>query len=517
MLETQFAEIDKIFAKHFLHGEERKDCTAFLCYLLASARAGHLCVLEEENSFLPGPNEIWPEWEEDVTHLLKSGLRNLPPGAPITIDQQRIYLRKNWDLETLTIKHFHRLLEAKPDKRIDLDHLDKVLNQYERDSILTAGQAKVIKSGCKNCLTLISGGPGTGKTYTAGHLISLLCQLDEYEIVLAAPTGKAAARLQNSIQSAAGHPAPFQAKTLHSLLGVNKFRQEEPITLQADIVLVDECSMIDIKMMVKLLSSLKSGARLILLGDPYQLPPVETGNLFADFISYLTKFDPSRFNELTECLRVESGNLITLAKEINLGNCQSALLNTTDILHVEGEELLELLHAHYSLLEKQMRDIEDIEALKLFEKFRVLCPTRSGVDLLNYEMDKKRSCPYVPIILNRHAKEFDLFNGDTGLLVKGKEDYALFENKGKIPAYLLPSYELAYCLSVHKCQGSEYDQVVLVLPKGSHIFGRQALYTAITRAKRKLILWGSSETIAKMAKIEKSRVSGFVARLATNG
>lgn len=509
--------IDKAFAKYFLKEDESPACTAFLSYLLAAARSGHLCA-QVGDIFLPSPSEIWPEAEISES-MLKSGFETLPSrlisnttATPLYLDGPFCYLQKNWILETECLRFFHQLLEAKPEKTIDVNFVDSYLSK----AALTAAQAKVIKAGCLGCLTIISGGPGTGKTYTAGHLITLLSGLSDLEIVLAAPTGKAAARLQKSI------PHFLQAKTLHSLLSVQKTRETEELVLSADVVLVDECSMIDLKMMVRLLGSLKKGARLILLGDPCQLPPVEMGNIFADFVSYLTHSAPDRFSMLTESLRVEDNQLIALAHLVNQGECQAALHLIHNIESDNVNELTDLLDTKWSALEAQMED--DASAMRLFEKFRVLCPLRSGpfgVDSLNLLLDQRRKyrpSRYIPIILNRHAKTFDLFNGDTGVLVKGKEgeDYALFEKGSellKIPAYLLPSYELAYCLSVHKCQGSEYEEVLIVLPNGAHVFGRQALYTAITRARKRLVFWGQPGVFVKMAECQNPRRSGFERRL----
>lgn len=518
----EFSPIDKIFAEHFLSGEE-KEGAAFLGYLLASARAGHLCVQESGEGWLPHPREIWPEADiEDgimvnlIKKCLPTRLISSTLSTPVYRNNQSYYLQKNWLLETEAIQLFRQLLESKPEKQINVQFVDDVLQRYISENVLTPGQAKVIKMGCQSCLTIISGGPGTGKTYTAGRLISLLAQLGELEIVLAAPTGKAAARLQGSLQSTAN----IKAKTLHSLLGVKKTKESEPLTLSADVVLIDECSMIDIKMMVKLLGSLKNGARLIMLGDPCQLPPVESGSLFSDFVAYLSK--QGKVAELTDCLRVENKELIDLARLVNQGDCQAALhLISSNRYSGDKSGLIEQIDAHYAALETLIGN--DLSALQLFEKFRVLSPLRSGpcgVDSLNqtlHQMRLKRSCRYTPIILNRHAKAFDLFNGDTGLLVKDGEDYAIFERKGseplKIPAYLLPSYDLAYCLSVHKCQGSEYEEVFLVLPKGSQVFGRQALYTAITRAKKKLLLWDEDDLFVKMAARHYPRRSGVTLRL----
>lgn len=542
-LEKNYLPIDKAFAKHFLAEEKSEECTAFLCYLLASARAGHLCVHINEETLLPHPEEIWPDIEdthEAVSKFLKSGLEKMPSrlisstlSTPIYRDEMSCYLQKNWILETKAIELFANLLQSKPEIELEMEKVEETLNCYLADSILTKEQAKVIRVGCQNSLTLISGGPGTGKTYTAGHLLSLLSQSEELEIMLAAPTGKAAARLQSSIQSAARHPINLKAKTLHSLLNVSKSRENEEVILSADVVLIDECSMIDVKMMVKLLSSLKKGARLILLGDPYQLPPVESGNLFADFVFYLAKHEAGRFAELSECLRVESKDLIHFARTINQGECQAALhlieclSSTGSVTCAEKGELEDLMDSHYRALEEQLVD-DEVAAIKLFEKFRVLSPLRKGpmgVEAINHLIDQRRrknSHRTIPIILRRHAKAFDLFNGDTGVLVLGKENeaYALFEKKEgqtlstlKIPAYLLPDYELAYCLSVHKCQGSEYSQVLLVLPKGSQVFGRQALYTAVTRAKNKLILCSESDVFKKMVGCQFTRQSGVEKRM----
>lgn len=484
--------IDKAFAAHFLGENGPEDATAFLCYLLASMRSGHLCIRFEEGILTPHPREIWKEPPPELVPLIISGIKNLPPLKILHIENNHYYLKKNWVFETKLLELLHKLLKEQPDKKVS----------FESNPALTEEQLNAIHTGCQNCFTIITGGPGTGKTYTAGHLLNQL-QKAGLEIVIAAPTGKAAARLQQSL--------PLKAKTLHSLLEVHK---EEEVRLSADVVLVDECSMIDIKMMVRLFSALKKGARLILLGDPYQLPPVETGNIFADMVDYLAA--SAHLARLTLCLRAENQPLIHFAKLVNEGECQAALHYIEnaqpEISYTRTSSMAEL----FAEMEEELNRIEGLDeeqAALQFERFRVLSPLRKGpfgVEEVNQWFEKRRNSPrYVPIILTKHAKDYDLYNGDTGIVAG---EYALFKTR-KIPIRLLPEYELAYCLSVHKSQGSEYEHVYILLPEGSEHFGRQALYTAITRAKRRITLWEGQPLLEQIIRNRTQRVSGLKSRL----
>ncbi|MFQ5730006.1 MAG: exodeoxyribonuclease V subunit alpha, partial [Waddliaceae bacterium] len=426
---------------------------------------------------------------------------------------------------------------------------------------LNVQQAFAIQNALTKSFTVICGGPGTGKTYTAGHLIKLFWEsLDEEqkkgcEICLAAPTGKAAANLQKSLQRATAELEgfkPLKAKTLHSLLEIrsSSFSIDRPPTqLKADLILVDESSMIDVRIMALLLASVKTGTRLILLGDRFQLPPVEAGSLFSDVITFLKGDErfSENVSELKTCLRVELQAMIDFATAINHGDGSKAIEllneenNTSAIerirFDVEGgnqrciqDRLIE--YAVTLFPSPKVGKNEPGYLLHLYNQFRLLSPLRDGffgVNEINQKLllrmmqrVQREEWFAVPIMIVNNDYKMDLFNGEVGILVRRRSydsyvkegDYAFFpmdqgESFRKIPAILLPKYEYAYCLSVHKSQGSEFDRVLLLLPQGSEVFGREVLYTAVTRARKKLEVWGAEEVLIQTLVKSSARVSGL--------
>jgi exodeoxyribonuclease V alpha subunit len=567
--------------KNYLPVPESVAC--FICHLSLASRQGHLCVRIQDDKIEPDPVEIWqtPDelpWDRETLQklgtLIREGAQLLPdklyvaseshPQSPICKDLTRFYFQKYWDYETEFLRLFRSMLSSSPSYAYDMDAVQELADQLVQDKKLLLEQSKAIIQACKHRLTLVCGGPGTGKTYTTAYIIQTLWlgltpeHRETFEILLAAPTGKAASQLQKSLtkvlETLQGIP-PLTAKTLHSILDINRPHNSSSKTsayLSADLIVVDESSMIDIKLMVKLLSSIKPGARLILLGDPFQLPSVEAGGVFSDMISFLHRHldIPSKPIVLTQCLRAELKGILSLAEAVNTGNSAAIqeMMNSARTspgirflsLNISEtkkslQSIKESACAYYDIEHNPARTPEDM--LSIFNRFKILTPLRKGpfgVDSLNrliYQNLQKQTLEQIPyltpiMIINNH-KGLNLFNGETGILVtKCKSvnplsfqcgDYALFmDPQGTswktIPAALLPRFELAYCLSIHKSQGSEFDHVLLILPPGAEIFGRKAMYTGITRAKKQLDILSNPlimhETIDRCSE----RISGVLDR-----
>lgn len=586
---------------------------AFICHLSLAARKGNLCIsLEAESHALcPDPSFLWTEGAdaqsdsavllpEERLHLLKmivQGSLLLPqqllsdvatynagdpyPAHPICRLGTLFYFQRYWLYETLFIEHLRKLEEDPPRIKLNPEPVTSQVNALKMHNRLLPEQADAILMACNQGLSIICGGPGTGKTYTAGELIKVfwnslsLTEREHCEIALAAPTGKAAANLQNSLSRVTsqleGFP-PIQAKTLHSLLGIRgnfSIRQVSQKALTADLILVDESSMIDVYLMTHLFASLKPGSRLILLGDRFQLPSVEAGTFFSDLVAYLIKKSTGK-NQVTElktCLRAELRTIIEFAAAINVGDlthskhllsssslsegvCRLDLLKNGEDPKSIQETLLEhsksFFHPPVSIL-NNIRN-QPLELLNHFNRYRILAPFRKGPfgvdrlnllflrDLMRNQIGKKgqRASLILPIILTHNDRRLELFNGEVGVLVrfsplneKGDDtfqegDYAIFPNKNQeqtdspiriVPALLLPKYEYAFCLSVHKSQGSEFEHVLLMMPEGAEQFGREVLYTAVTRAKRKLELWVSDATLEETISRPSHRLSGLSQRL----
>lgn len=574
--------VDLLLAEHLLRpfSEATENTTAFLCYLSMAARKGHLCVSLEEGRLNPDPAFIWgqfcenelePSTADAFVQMVLKGLNELPSAllTEITSPKQRVftpicrwhhylYLQRNWVQESFFLEQVQRIESAKPAISLDATAVHQQVRALEEQQLLLPEQSEAIIHALNQTIALISGGPGTGKTYTAGMLIKVLWdsltdeQKQTYEIALAAPTGKAAANLQASLNKALGSykVKALKAMTLHSLLGVHPAQSkqlERSKTLFADLVVVDESSMIDLHLMGQLFASLKKGARIILLGDPDQLPAVESGSLFADLLDAFKKKN-TPVTQLKTCMRAELRGIIHLAEAIKQGDS-----NLTLQLLTEGKEgIRHLLPStkHASTLQTQEHLVaeavrhfpqfndseEDPQILlKTLRTFCLLTPLRKGpygVDVLNQLILKKimkkqqHHRMAIPIILNRGSKQLELHNGDIGFLlhhpqrqesqlVLQEEDYVLLPGKEglrKLPAFLAPSFDYAYCLSVHKSQGSEYDHVLLLLPPGSAYFGREMLYTAATRARKWLDIWSEDAVLRETIACQTRRMSGIVER-----
>lgn len=590
--------VDLELAKTLLKDSLDADVAAFICHLSLAARGGHLCIDIHEGNISPGiylwnqghygeaeivDDDRTDEVLQQVAAAIARAPEKLPedlltsinPGAyenelyavqtPLCRMGNRYYFQRYWFYETLFLHHYQRFTTIPPKIVLSRDVVADKLLSLDMAKGLLPEQKEAILNACENSLTIICGGPGTGKTHTAGVLICALwdslneSDREKFEISLAAPTGKAAANLQKSlIKSAKGiHKlSVLQSKTLHALLGVRGSTPIlEALPLAADLVIVDESSMIDVRLMAALFARMKPGARLILLGDQHQLPAIEAGSLFSDFVhAQKSSFKVSKLNK---CLRAELQSILDVAAAINEGNVETAL-KLFDQSEGSGVERFVLQSSHQSAAAMarelaayafncyQMLHIDTLkpyELLNHFNRFRMLSPLRRGpfgVEEMNrlisnayrLALAKRRafsSTFIAPIMLLKNDYRQELFNGEVGVLVRPQYrqgqldfellsgDYALFTAKDgsvrQIPALLLPTFDYAYCLSVHKSQGSEFDHLLLLLPEGSEHFGRELLYTGVTRARRQLTLWGEDEILSAAIQRKNHRLSGIAERL----
>lgn len=415
---------------------------------------------------------------------------------------------------------------------------------------------------------IISGGPGTGKTTTVTRILALLLQLPDINpkrIQLAAPTGKAAMRLQESIQLAQQRlnvsalireQLNIPSQTLHRLLGyrpaTNTFNYHRERPLPVDVLVIDEASMMDIALMTKVLVALPTTARLILLGDKDQLAAVETGSVFRDLCAQANNhFSP----KIAQLLKPFDINLPSIVGVEGLNDHivileQSYRFNTTAgigqlaqaIKTANRKQLSEVLHGTDEALEWINQDslaseeliagwqdyfeaVEqgDVEAcFQAFNRFRILAPMRQGVrgtELLNNKIEQLASkrLPsssgslraqgwYVgrPVMVTKNDYVQHLFNGDIGIALNDAlgqlRVYFPDPQSGKyrsITPVRLPLFESAWAMTIHKSQGSEFDEVLLIMPDSTEhtLLGRELLYTGVTRARHKLRLLASLEVL----------------------
>ena len=415
-------------------------------------------------------------------------------------------MQKNWIFETEVVLSVARLLEMIPTP-FSSPSLGDSLEKEQKQAILQAFSSS---------LSLITGGPGTGKSFTAASLATHFIQAGA-RVVLAAPTGKAASKLQEL--------SSIPAFTLHFLLN---FPSEERKPLPYDLILVDEASMIDARLFAALLSSIKEGTRLVLMGDPHQLPSVDAGSFFADLVE-VAKKGAIAHTHLGKIFRLESLALIDFAasvKEAKEEMVFSHLESSSCIKRVsfqKEEDLFSHVSAFFPLPCKEFVEEELFDKLS---KFVILSSMREGpfgVHAINYALVQKMKEQVqegerliLPILIQKNDEKLQLYNGERGFLISGKEEYALFKTKEgfrKIPRFALPRFEYGYALSIHKSQGSEYDRVLLFLPKGSERFGREVLYTAVTRVKKEIEVSLCDETLTLLLRHKEKRRSSLCERL----
>jgi exodeoxyribonuclease V alpha subunit len=520
--------------------------------------------------------EAFPEPSEWQAQLEQFDLS--PSGeSPIVLDHERVYLRRYWSFENELADFFNTRLSLKID--VDKAHLNKakqLLNEYfpvaasDATSDIDWQRLAAINSVFGNT-NLIIGGPGTGKTYTVTRVLALLANLMDHPplIKLAAPTGKAAQRLAESIREAKQQMSldmliadaiPNEAMTLHRLLGVIpnqlQFRHTEDNPIEADILLIDEVSMVDLPLMARLCRAIKPSTQLILLGDADQLPSVAAGSVLSDLVikphpgysaerckriqqlDSKTKLTPVTqsldfVTELKHSRRFEGGSGIgVLAKQVISGEAaqtQATFNQFEDIQWINQDQLAEQLPKWISQYFKPISQSQTIaDAFTQVKSFRILCATREGergVETINETVNKRLNVnqqPFYkgqPIMVTQNHYGLRLFNGDVGLVWPNEQGQlmAWFESEDGYRAIALgrlPNVETVYAMTIHKTQGSEFSHVAMLLPDAhTAILTRELIYTGLTRAKSTFVCLGDSKVWLQGVTAQVERWAGLAERL----
>ncbi len=514
MIEHGSTLLDLYFSKFLaersgLAGVEKEKFQQLVGAVTASLEAGHSClpVTAAEARLL------------ETLHLVSGG-----GTTPLVLHNGKLYLHRYFHYETRLaeqISDMATITLAQPDEA-------KLLDNYFKDAEPgTDWQREAAKVALYKPLTIICGGPGTGKTTTVVKILALLL-LTTYQvpdIALAAPTGKAAMRLSESIGSSLTRmqlpekiraAIPGQAQTLHRLLGFRRyspqFRHNRQNPMGWDVVVVDEASMVDLAMMSKLVDALKPGARLLLLGDKDQLASVESGAVLGDFIKSL----PDNTVELKKTYRFDD-NIKQLAASINNGDSESAwtLLTDTSAANVTllQADLISYIGKQYAKYMEEVYRYPAFDVAKVFaafNRFQVLCAIHygpRGVEGINSRVEASLArrgfdCrpdtwyPGRPVLITRNDYSLDLFNGDIGICLPDSAEGSVkvwFERPDgglrSYSPYRLPGCETVFAMTIHKSQGSEFDEVVVVLSdEENRILSRELMYTAVTRAKKSVKL-----------------------------
>jgi exodeoxyribonuclease V alpha subunit len=524
-------------------------------------RQGHVCLDPELLKSVEFANSLSPELIEDIWQELQTsslvGSASESTRPLILSKSGKLYFHRYWHYEQGLIQSIQDRLHTKPLSGEALDN--PTLSSLGKD------QKKAVHLASQSTFTMISGGPGTGKTTTVIYLLAHLVQEakgNELKIALAAPTGKAAQRLQDSISSGLASLSwkedikaaiPQEATTLHRLLGYkhhsSRFVHNRELPLDFDVVVVDEASMLDLLMFSKLLDALKPETRLILLGDSHQLSSVEAGSIFGDLVT--AGISNSRLGshviELTENFRFgNESNLFLACEQIKRGESEKAWQTISqdpaDIIMRKlpsPAKLTAELEKHFSPIYREITASNDpIHAIQLLETNCLLTPLRKGsygVEGLNETLEtiirrthflrrSGRYFPGQPIIITENSYTHELFNGDIGVILTNPDNpdelFAYFRDTDKkgirrFPLSALPASESAFALTVHKSQGSEYQQVVFIIPPGeTPLLSRELIYTAISRSRKSVEIWGDEQSFKNGVLKQTQRTSGILDYLA---
>ena len=553
-----FRIADEIAAKIGIRVDSEYRVRSGLYYVLSQASAqGHLYLPKQELLFRTG------ELLGIETDTLEKYLTDMAIDRKIILKEQRredrepsviVYTSQAYYLELNTARMLQELNIVCVDEE---ESLRRKVSRIEKSSgiVLDEGQRQAVVQAVKNGLMILTGGPGTGKTTTINTMIRCF-EEEGLEIALAAPTGRAAKRMKE----ATGH----EASTIHRLLELSgaadessdnvRFEKNAENPLEADVVIIDEMSMVDIYLMHALLTAIVPGTRLILVGDTHQLPSVGPGSVLKDMI--LSEAFPvvrleKIFRQARESDIVVNAHRIQRGEQVTLDN------HSRDFFFLRRDDVQVIQKVILTLISRKLPGYVNAKP----QEIQVLTPMRKGplgVERLNEILQKYLNPPSgekaekaaaggifregdkVMQIKNNYQMEWEIrgqhgiavqkgmgvFNGDLGTVASINHFAELLTvefEEGRFAEYTfkqLDELELAYAITIHKAQGSEYPAVVIPLFGGPRmLMTRNLLYTAVTRAKKCVVLTGSPEIFQAMIdnQTEENRYTTLAQRIREAG
>ncbi len=568
-----FSDLDRHFAAFIEAQNGRARPTLALAAALVSRQRseGHICLdlaAVAGTVFPDKPTEgvipiRLPRLEDWLRDLRASAAVGAPGEfRPLVLDaHERLYLHRYWEYEQCLAKAILKRATEPPeetDTALLNQKLQALFPAEPRDGVNWQGAAALAAVRRKFCV--ISGGPGTGKTHTLVLTLALLLELErsrKLRIAVAAPTGKAAARIQDTMRAvketlpcgeAVKAQLPERATTIHRLLGYipdsASFRHNSENPLAYDVVAVDEASMVDLALMAKLFQAIPPSARVILLGDKDQLASVEAGAVLGDICSVQAPTLADCIVQLQRNYRFgERSAIYRLSSAINVGQADKVVQILRDCGVAAAADVVATALPCRSELKEVLRERvmagfspflkapDPRQALAALAQFRILCALREGpfgVAGLNQMTEeileeagliRPQRLWYArrPILITRNDYNLKLFNGDIGIILpegESGEPRAFFPGPDStLRQFLplrLPEHETAYALTVHKSQGSEFDRVLLVLPdRENPVLTRELLYTGITRARKSVELWFEETVFRGALSRQVRRTSGL--------
>lgn len=563
-----------------LAGETDETVLLATALTVRAARAGAVCVdldVVHETVTEVEPDRIealqWPDratWRDAVAVSVLARIKVL------RLDHGLLYLDRHWREETQVCDDLLRRLER---DRADLEHGPAI-----DEDVLAAGADRLFPSGwdeqraaalmaARRWTTVLTGGPGTGKTTTVARLLALVAEQHEARhgqpprVALAAPTGKAATRLQESVaREAARLDDPVDrarvegltASTMHRLLGsrfpesTTRFRHRRDNPLPYDVVVVDEVSMVSLLQMARLLEALRDTTRLVLVGDPGQLASVEAGAVLADIVTGLGESPASPVAPLTIPHRILNAagepavDLDLLARDLRAGDADAVVARLTSgspaVRLVDPADAVAMAavradigDAAYDVTVRaeqfEESDAEDLVAL--LDDHRLLCAHREGpfgVGGWNRQVqrlvEERTGVQHYeewyagrPVLVTANGPGLGLSNGDLGITVRLPDGRlrVLVRIAGRTKLFAptrLSGVETVYAMTVHKSQGSEARAVTVVLPpEDSRLLSRELFYTAVTRAREQVTVVGTEAELRAAMDRRVQRASGLARRL----
>ncbi len=505
-----FKKIDFIALKNGIEKDSMIRVEASLIYIMneVSNAYGHSYYYKEELSSLL-PRVIGVNISDEK---IEEALKNLEKDLLIIVKEGKYYLKEMYESESLIVKRFRLLSHEKDLITKDIDNKIKEIEEFF-GIVYNEEQLEAIKESYQKKFLIITGGPGTGKTTIMKAITELYRQMNKLDysslqekIALLAPTGRAAKRMTETTL--------LRASTIHRFLKwqkeTNKFQVNEYNKSKVEFVIIDEASMIDTYLMASLLKGISANCKIVMVGDDHQLPSVGPGQVLHDLI----QSEKLPVIKLTELYRQgKDSNILSLAYDIRKGTINEKIFNV-------GDDLTFIKSSPDQVI-NNILEITDTYKDLSYKDFQILCPmykTIAGIDEINNHIQKKfnkkakdkKEIAASEVIFREGDKVIQLtnmpdenvYNGDIGIIKEIKtspKKEIIIDFDGNIVKYTpsnFANFRLAYAISIHKAQGSEFEVVIIPIVKNfNKMLYRKLIYTGVTRSKKKLYLIGDIEAL----------------------